>query len=296
MPPSSLVLEQPAHDSHAGVEGEEEADWLTRLERTLAAARRTLQPYRHLLVFSAGVVTCFCGRHFTYSPFFWRSFSVIGWPVTRHAAGELLQRFRAAQSAVQRELPGGLPSLEEAGSMASQAIARLQAVYAAYETAQSSGDAVALERLSAEMWSLQEDLARARQTGSAFTAASEELERRTLLELARGLHASLVASLKAGMLDSAQMLGLHGVNIGDVVATSINRRAAPQLRAWIDVAVSCTGRDVQQLAEDQNARTFVAYAVRSLSNGLGIVAASYVEALAFMFANARMGAKLMAQD
>mmetsp|Transcript_34340 Transcript_34340/g.107319 ORF Transcript_34340/g.107319 Transcript_34340/m.107319 type:complete len:380 (-) Transcript_34340:48-1187(-) len=288
-------MQPPSTGSANGGEPPGNDDWLTSLEATFRALIRALRPCEGALLFTAGAVSCFYGRHFTYSANFWRAFSVLGWPVTLRAAKELRSRFRAARTAVQRELPQGLPSLQEAGSAASQVLARLQAAYAAYNAAQRSGDAASVERLSSEMESLQEDLSRARQAGSALTAVSAELEPETLLELARGLHAGFLASLKSGLSQSAGMLGLT-VNLGDAIASAVNRRASPWLRTGIEHAVSRSNVEVQQLAEDQWARRFLDYAIRAVSSSVGIAVATYVEALAFTLTNARLGATIMVRE
>lgn len=276
-------------------EGPSENDWLASVEATFRALRRALRPCEGALLFTAGAVSCFYGRHFTYSAVFWRAFSVFGWPVTRRAAKELRQRYRAARTAVRREMPQGLPSLQEAGTAVGQALRRLQDLYTAYNEAQRGGDADAMARLSAEMQSLQEDIAKAQQAGSALSAVSAELEPETLLELLRGLHAAFLASLKAGMEQSAGMLGLSD-NLGDHIAVSVNRTTAPWLRAGMDKLVSRSTLEVQQLAEDQWARRFLGYGVRAVSNSVGIAVAAYVEALAFTLTNARLGASIMVRE
>lgn len=145
------------------------------------------------------------------------------------------------------------------------------------------------------MQRLQEDLDRARQAGSAISAVSAELEPVTLLEMSRGLRASLVASLRTGMLNSASMFGMS-VNIGDAVALTVNRTTAPWLAAGIRCAVAHSRTEIQLLSQDPNARGLIQCAIRGFSNSIGLAVASYVDVLAFTVTNARTGAAMMTRE
>jgi len=274
---------------------ESEEDWLDSMEATAMKVQQALEPYRSAMLLSVGAIACFYGRRFTYSVLFWRAFRVSGWPAARRAAEELRQRYRAAQAAARREWPQGFPSFQAASDAARQTVARLQVVQDAYQSVQQSGDMSAADVLAFEVTALQDDLVPARRAGSALVAISAELQPERLLELWRGLYAALCAALSAAMLEGAGLLGLS-MNIGESVASTINRVMAPWLHALVDRVTERSSREVQQLREDPNARRWVELAVNGVCNSLGIVAAFFVEGRLFTISNARVGAAIMARE
>lgn len=289
----------PDDTSSAGQDQEEERpeedDWIASLEATALKAQLALQPYHSVLIISFGVVACFYGRHFTYSILFWRAFSTAGWPTARQAAGELRQRCRAAQVAARRELPEGLPSIWEASNTARQTVARLQAVHSSYRSVQQGADPSGIEALATEVEALQADLVPATRAGSALAAVSAELQPERLLEIVRGLYAAAEASLRAAALEGSAALGL-GFDVGEAVARTVNRVAAPWLHRAADEAAARSSLEVRRLREDRNARRWIALGINALCNSLGLAAAFFVEARLFMLSNARVGAAIATRE
>lgn len=273
-----------------------ENELFASLEQTAFKLQVALQPFHSPLLFSFGALACFYGEHFTYSIFFWQAFRTTGWPPLWRAAREIRQRCSAATSAAKRELPGGLPTMQEAGAVARESFARLQALRNAYASATESGDPAALMAITQEIDTLQRELGpTASRASSALTAVSAELEPQRLMDLASCVQQSVHASLQVALTNGAVMAGMSP-NAGSNIACTVNRAAVPHLQSLLDWVAGRCGHNVQALRNDENASRWLGYGIRAAASSVGIAASFMFERLLFTVSNARIGAELMARE
>lgn len=244
---------------------------------SLEASRRrlqaALQPAEGLLAAIAGVVLCFAGRYFPYSAFFWRAFMLKGWPPISNAVAQLRRRYetKAGASSTAPERSSGFLQVKQ--SMQSM-LSRLQTL------TQANRD---VPELRQELLGLQTDLAQVAPMALAEVSSVNEL----LAEL-RQVYKECLAE---ATLEASSYMGLN-FNVGDSVATGLNRFSAPRLRVLLENALQRAGIQLQILREDPLACRLLEALIRAASNSMGIAASYFVEARLCALSNARLGAKI----
>lgn len=251
----------------------QEEDVVESLEASRRRLQAALQPAEGLLAAIAGVVLCFAGRYFPYSAFFWRAFMLKGWPPISNAVAQLRRRYetKAGASSTAPERSSGFLQVKQ--SMQSM-LSRLQTL------TQANRD---VPELRQELLGLQTDLAQVAPMALAEVSSVNEL----LAEL-RQVYKECLAE---ATLEASSYMGLN-FNVGDSVATGLNRFSAPRLRVLLENALQRAGIQLQILREDPLACRLLEALIRAASNSMGIAASYFVEARLCALSNARLGAKI----
>lgn len=230
----------------------QEEDVVESLEASRRRLQAALQPAEGLLAAIAGVVLCFAGRYFPYSAFFWRAFMLKGWPPISNAVAQLRRRYetKAGASSTAPERSSGFLQVKQ--SMQSM-LSRLQTL------TQANRD---VPELRQELLGLQTDLAQVAPMALAEVSSVNEL----LAEL-RQVYKECLAE---ATLEASSYMGLN-FNVGDSVATGLNRFSAPRLRVLLENALQRAGIQLQILREDPLACRLLEALIRAASNSnLGI--------------------------
>lgn len=196
-----------------------------------------------------------------------------GWPPISNAVAQLRRRYetKAGASSTAPERSSGFLQVKQ--SMQSM-LSRLQ------NLTQANRD---VPELRQELLGLQTDLAQVAPMALAEASSVNEL----LAEL-RQVYKECLAE---ATLEASSYMGLN-FNVGDSVATGLNRFSAPRLRVLLENALQRTGIQLQILREDPMACRLLEALIRAASNSMGIAASYFVEARLCALSNARLGAKI----
>mmetsp|Transcript_11318 Transcript_11318/g.26025 ORF Transcript_11318/g.26025 Transcript_11318/m.26025 type:complete len:364 (-) Transcript_11318:26-1117(-) len=269
------------------LQGEQDLeDWLASLEASAQRARVVLEPAEGAIAACAGLVLCFAGRHFPYSAFFWRAFVATGWPPICRAVQELRGRYLAARAAAERQMPQ--TSFVQVRQSLQGMLSRMQRVSASFQQAQSSRSAT-LPDLTSELQGLQNDLAQVTPLGSALAVAGEEAA--SMGEPLMRLRGAYQQCLAQATLEASRCIGLP-MDVGDSVASAVNRSAAPKMREGLELLLQRLGIQLARLQEDANASRLLERAIQAASNSLGIAVSCFAEARLFALSNSRIGARI----
>jgi hypothetical protein len=245
------------------------------IDQEVERLEMAIRPYRPLLEFSCGALSCFYGRHFTYTLLYAQVFRHSGLPILKRALLEI----RSARL---------LPRLRSAGAVVNDTVRRISHISEALRRARESGNDHEAVVLEAELAELQREVLEMGQPASSFLSA---IDPGRLVALGRELYGGLSSLASQATTNCARRVGIY-INIGEQLSRVVHDAVAPLLRRLLQ-GLRRYSPAIDALHNDVRGSDWLELALRAICSSIGIGVAFYFESLVFSAANAQWGAELM---
>eukprot|EP00301_Raphidiophrys_heterophryoidea_P001008 c10500_g1_i1.p1 GENE.c10500_g1_i1~~c10500_g1_i1.p1 ORF type:complete len:420 (-),score=125.75 c10500_g1_i1:480-1649(-) len=261
-------------------------DWI---ETTTEKIKIFLAPFEGAILFAFGGFVCYYGKNFNYTILFAQAFRVTGWPVVKKAYLELKQTYNESRIVLKKEMP---VLVDETDSSLRNRLANAEKALAAEVTKGKEGDAVKLHKLQQDVNKAQ--LALAASAASSFEIFRKCVDPTRLSEIVKGVYTGCAACFATALSNGAAKIGI-GLNVGNVISSSVNNTVRPILRQLLDKLMA-SNASLSQIQHDANYDTWVAMIINGLCNSVGVGLAYYFERTMFTVSNALTGAEIMTQQ